>query len=54
MNVYQRSAILGMYRQGATLEEMSKIFDISVYYVSMIIKHYLEEKELEEKNEKVK
>jgi len=51
MNIYQKSAIIGMYRQGCTLEEMSKAFDISVHYVSMIIKHYLEEKEEADKKE---
>jgi len=48
MNIYQKSALIGMYRSGCTLEEMSKAFDISVHYVSMIIKHYLEGKELED------
>jgi len=54
MNIYQKSALIGHYRNGATIEEIAKLFDISEHYATMIIKHYLDEKELEEKSEKVK
>ncbi len=41
MNSFEKSALIGYYRSGATLKEIGFIMGISASYVEMIVKEYL-------------